>query len=262
MHFIFVTRNQPMNGKNYKAAIIDHDIECVDQLIRSLSAYPEITITGVAGNSTDGSALILNEQPDLVFTDIEIPGTSGINMIQELSYRIGWNMHVVFHTFNKNYLLDAIRVNAFDFLLKPYSEDEFNMLMQRWFRQLNKEEILFRNKNNHSQTEKVLLVSSGDGFRLCKVEDFVYLEYLSDRKTWTATLKYNSKVFLKHGTKSINILSLSTSFIQISQKYIINSGYLTSVYSNSCVLLSPHAEISLKISRSFLKDLKERFEGI
>lgn len=262
MHFIFATRNQPMNGRNYKAAIIDYDNESVDQVIQSLSVFPEITVAGIARNTSEGSALILNERPDLVFSDIDIPGTSGINMIQELSYRIGWNMHVVFHTSNKGYLLEAIRANAFDFLLKPYSEDEFNMLMQRWFRQLNKEEILFRNKKNHSQTDKVLLVSSGDGFRLCKVEDFVYLEYLSDRKTWTATLQNNSKVFLKHGTKSTNILSLSGSFIQISQKHIINSVYLTSVYSNSCVLLPPYAEISLKISRSYYKELKDRFEGI
>lgn len=251
-----------MYGKNYKAAIIDHDTEYVDQVIRFLSSYSEITVAGVAGNSTDGSALIINEQPDLVFSDIEIPGTSGIKMIQELSYRIGWNMHVVFHTYNKHYLLDAIRVNAFDFLLKPYAEEDFNKLMQRWFRQLNKEEIIFRNKKNHVPIDKVLLVSSGDGFRLCKTEDFVCLEYLSDRKTWSATLKNNSKVFLKHGTKSIHILSLSESFIQISQKHIINSNYLYLVNNNSCILLPPFAEINLKISRSFLKIFRERFEGI
>lgn len=252
-----------MAGKKYTTAIIDDENDCINRIIRSLSAYPEISVTGIADNAIEGSALIMRARPDLIFTDIEMPGVSGLTMVQELIPHVRWNMHVVFHNTPDRYVLDAIRVNAFDFLLKPYSDEDFDRLMQRWFRQINKEKIIFGNKFAPPPSpEKTFLASTDNSYQLCKIGDFVYTEYSSERKTWVGTLNNQTKIYLKRGTRSGGILSLSDSFIQISQDCIINADYLSDITGGKCKMIPPFEEKEFRISRVFLKSLKKKFEGI
>lgn len=252
-----------MNEKKFKAVIVDDENLCIDRIIRSLSEYPEISITGTACNATDGSRLIMQSRPDLIFADVEMPGESGLTMMQQLEDRVNWDTHIVFHTAYNRYLLDALRNSAFDFLLKPYLEEDFNKMIQRWFCYLNrKNNIFIQNRNDKQIKDKRFMVSMGDGCQLCKTNSFVYAEYLSSSKIWSVKLSNETTVFLKRGTTAEDILLLSDSFIQISQYCVINSDYLSSIIEGKCLMIPPFENEKLKITRTFLKDLHERFEGI
>lgn len=247
----------------YKAVIIDDESHCVDRIVQSLSNYAEITVSGTACNATEGSKIIMQTQPDLIFADVEMPGESGLDMMQQLEYRLNWDVHVVFHTAHNHYLLDALRVAAFDFLLKPYQDIEFNGMMQRWLRHLSRGNVFFKQEENcKSDKERRFLVPSNDGYQICKTEHFVYAEYISSSKIWSVKLSNETTVYLKRGTKAEDILNLAGYFVQISQYCIVNCNYLLLTKNDCCVMIPPFDNIKFKVTRKFCKDLHEKFEGI
>lgn len=252
-----------MNEKMYKAVIIDDERHCIERITHSLSNYPEITIAGAAGCAKEGSVLIMQIRPELIFADVEMPGESGLDMIRNLEPRMNWNVHVVFHTAYNHYLLDALRTSAFDFLLKPYQDCEFNCMMQRWFMHLNRENVVHKSNGNPGMNnERRFMISTDEGFQLCKTEHFVYAEYISNSKIWSVKLSNESTAYLKRGTKAEDILNLACYFIQISQYCIVNCNYLLLTKNDYCEMIPPFDKYKLKITRKYLKEFHVKFEGI
>jgi two-component system, LytTR family, response regulator len=67
-------------------------------------------------------------RPDLIFLDIEMPGMSGFEMLKKIS---PLNFDVVFTTAYDRYAINAIRISALDYLLKPIDTEELNSVIMR-----------------------------------------------------------------------------------------------------------------------------------
>lgn len=70
-------------------------------------------------------------QPDVLFIDVEMPGQTGFEVLQSLRDEIPMELIVVFYSAFDKYMIDALRASAFDFLLKPYQQDEFELVVDR-----------------------------------------------------------------------------------------------------------------------------------
>lgn len=254
-----------MKQKNYSVVIVDDENCCIDNITRSLLQYPELSLIGTSNNTVSGTELIMSEKPDLLFLDVELPHKTGIELLRDLQDRITWNMYVVFYTAYDKYLLDALRVSAFDFLLKPYVQTEFDLIMKRFFIQQAK--VLQPDQFKSTlvslyPNNKTFMVATILGYQFLKVEDIVIFEYQSSRKVWMVELYDKNQLQLKRGTTAEDILSYSPSFIQISQHLIINFEYLSFISDNKCIMLPPFDNLSLKISRTFFRSLQDKFESI
>lgn len=253
------------NPKKYKAAIVDDENCCANSIKESLSQFPEIEITGTAPNAKEGLNLIVNAQPDLLFIDVEMPDKTGLELMSELQNRISWDMHVVFHTAHNKYLIDALRTAAFDFLLKPYSTDEFNLVMNRFFEDSTKHSQFVNIQSTLSNmlpSKQNFMATTSKGFQLLKTSDIVYFEYCGTSKCWQVQLQNQKNLLLKRGTTAEDIEGYATCFIQISQKYIINFDYLLFIEHNECILMPPYENLKPKITRTFLSNLHKKFEMI
>lgn len=252
-----------MNEKKCTAVIIDDEEECIDRIINSLAAYPGIRVVGTARNAAEGSRIIVDSQPDLIFADVEMPGKSGLSMIKEVQPLLQREAHVVYYSAHNQYILDALRSSAFDFLLKPYEEKEFDQIIQRWHAQIKlKNANIPSNTNPVSCADKIFIASTQSGYQVWKVDQFIFAEYISSKKVWSVTLSNQSIIFLKRGTTAEAIVQLSESFVQISQYCIINSNYLSAIIDGKCVMIPPFNENQLKITRTYLKVLQMKFEEI
>ncbi len=100
-----------------KAILIDDERLARVELRRLLAAHPEIEIAGEAQNSSEAIGLIAEVSPDLLFLDIEMPGASGFDLLEQLDDV----PQVVFTTAFDEYAIKAFEVNALDYLLKPIS---------------------------------------------------------------------------------------------------------------------------------------------
>ena len=105
--------------EKYKVVIVDDERTAIDALRRELEPYREFEVKGIAGNGAKGKKMIMELHPDLLFLDVELPDTLGLNLLSEIreGYFVGI-LKVVFYTSYDKYLLQALRESAFDFLLK------------------------------------------------------------------------------------------------------------------------------------------------
>jgi two-component system, LytTR family, response regulator len=104
----------------YSAFILEDEPLARDHL-RSLAA--EIPWMEVVGEAGDSSALALIEslRPDVLFVDIALPGASGLDVLQQLSF----NPAVVFTTAYAQHAVRAFDLHAIDYLLKPFDRARF-----------------------------------------------------------------------------------------------------------------------------------------
>jgi len=255
-----------MKNNKYTVAIIDDEGVCIDNLTRSLGEYSEIILVGTAKSTDKGKDLIQEQHPDLLFLDVELNGQNGIEFLGELTETISWPMQVIFYTAFEKYLLEAMRVSAFDYLLKPFEMEELGLVMTRFFSQAIKVKAQSAFQTSISQLSQVnftFLIATVSGYQKLRPDQIGYFEYQKGKKQWFVVLTNQSRLQLKRNTKAEDIINYSPVFIQINQSQIINLDYLSVIDDKICHMFPPfHKENTLIISRNFLKALQERFKLI
>jgi two-component system, LytTR family, response regulator len=115
--------NMADNGTNRVRALIVDDEELGRRMLRSLLASDDdVQVVGEAASATDARRKIAELQPDLVFMDIEMPGGSGLDVLNSLEEPVPY---VVFVTAHPEFALPAFEVHAADYLVKPVQRQRF-----------------------------------------------------------------------------------------------------------------------------------------
>lgn len=99
-----------------KAIIVDDERLARNELKRLLENFPSIEVIGEAANTDEASQLIEELQPDVVFLDIQMPGKTGFEWLEEWD---GFLPEIIFTTAFDEYAMKAFEVNALDYVLKP-----------------------------------------------------------------------------------------------------------------------------------------------
>ena len=98
-----------------KALIIDDERLARKELAMLLEKHDGIEVVGEAANADEAEAMIAEKRPDLIFLDINMPGRTGFELLAALDAA----PHVIFVTAYDEHALEAFRVNALDYVLKP-----------------------------------------------------------------------------------------------------------------------------------------------
>ncbi|HEY3405070.1 MAG TPA: LytTR family transcriptional regulator DNA-binding domain-containing protein [Ohtaekwangia sp.] len=98
-----------------RALIVDDERLARKELIKLLEDHPMIEVVGEAMNAEEANQMVNDLNPDLLFLDIQMPGKTGFQLLEELDFV----PLVVFTTAYDEFALKAFEVNALDYLLKP-----------------------------------------------------------------------------------------------------------------------------------------------
>src|SRR6187549_3393331 len=120
-----------------KSLIIDDERLARNELKKLLLEFPEIEVIGEAANAAEGLEKIESLSPDLIFLDIQMPGKTGFDMLQELDKA----PHVIFTTAYDEYALKAFEVNALDYLMKPIEPKRLADALQKMQQAEEKEAV-------------------------------------------------------------------------------------------------------------------------
>jgi len=250
----------------FEVVIVDDDEICMSNLCTSLAGFDNVRVVGTACTPKSGVELILDKQPDLLFLDVELPGKTGLQLLSEIRNQISWNMQVIFYTAYEKYLLQALRESAFDYLLKPYAPDEFNLVMNRFFTfesENQKKESFIDAFSRLIPESRTFMISTITGFQTLRSEEIGYFEYSKIKKHWYVYLQNKNALQLRRNTSADTILSFTSSFAQINHQQIINIKYLSFIDGKQCLLFPPFdEEKNLIVSRSYLKGIQEKFDLI
>lgn len=112
-----------------KAVIIDDEENNIDNLNVLLQQYcPQVHVVATAMNAEDGEKVIFQQNPDIVFLDIQMPGKNGFDLLTSLKNH---NFEIIFVTAYDHYAIQAIKFSALDYLLKPINIEELKLAVHK-----------------------------------------------------------------------------------------------------------------------------------
>jgi two-component system LytT family response regulator len=112
-----------------RAIIVDDEPLARERVKTLLREHPDVEVIAECANADEAIEAIHTSVPDLVFVDVQMPQTSGLEMLRELDpTRLPL---VVFITAHDEHALEAFRANAVQYLLKPVDRGEFRAAMLR-----------------------------------------------------------------------------------------------------------------------------------
>lgn len=118
-----------MSSRPIRTIIVDDEELARRGIEIRLGEHQDIEIVGQCENGREALAMIVSEQPDLMFLDIQMPGLSGLDVLARLpqeSIPI-----IIFVTAFDRYALDAFEAHALDYLLKPINDTRFRQALDR-----------------------------------------------------------------------------------------------------------------------------------
>lgn len=239
-----------------KAIIIDDERLARTELRKLLQDYPEIEIVDEAANADEGISKIENLNPDLIFLDIQMPGKTGFDMLNELDRA----PHVIFTTAYDEFALKAFEVNALDYLLKPVEPKRLADAIHK----LNASENNGYG-TNHSTGElnRNLLTENDQVF--VKDGERCWFVKLSDIRLFESVGNY-AKVFFGNNKplilKSLNALEERLDekvFFRANRKHIVNMRMIDKIepYFNGGLLLELKGGEKIEVSRRQTVKFKE-----
>lgn len=122
-----------------KTLIVDDEPLARAMIAKLLETEADIEIAGEAADGKSALTLIHREAPELMFLDVQMPGLSGIELLQKLP--AAKRPAVIFVTAYDAFALKAFELHAIDFLLKPYTDERFHGALARMRRLLRRQDI-------------------------------------------------------------------------------------------------------------------------
>jgi two-component system, LytTR family, response regulator LytT len=113
-----------------RAVVVDDEQLAREELCFLLEQAGGVDIVGQARNGVEGLRLVGEQKPDLLLLDVQMPGLNGFEVAHRLM-DAGLLPHLVFVTAYDQYALDAFKVNAVDYLLKPVDAARLNETLER-----------------------------------------------------------------------------------------------------------------------------------
>ena len=210
-----------------KAIIIDDELSSLQNLQQKLAEFcPSIHVIATAQKPEDAILLINYHKPDVIFLDIEMPKMSGFRMLEEL---IEVEFEIIFTTAYNHYAIEAIRIAAFDYLLKPIAIKELQQAVERLnkihnYQTKEKIDILKSSLNDKKSQDDKIAISTTEGLEFIPIRNILHIEsnsnyskiYFQDKHTLMVT-----KLL-----KDFEDMLVPYHFYRVHNSHLINLNYI------------------------------------
>ncbi|MBI9033990.1 MAG: response regulator transcription factor [Bacteroidales bacterium] len=235
--------------KKIRVVIVDDEIFALKNLEFELNEIKDVEIVGKTNRSIEVVDLIQEQQPDLLFLDINMPQMTGIQVIDEL-HVLGICPPTVLVTAHAEYAFDAFDRFVFNYLLKPVDFVQLNKIIN-WFR--------MNHFHQHKKATK-LKFNNRAGFLLIDPDEI--MAFKAGGNYSTIFLNSGKKEMVTGQLGKIEEMLKDLNFFRASQSCIINMDYLSSIDKsiNEVTLVSGDVVNSFLITRKNFKELEELFK--
>ena len=238
--------------------IVDDNIEAIKVLQHMLEKNFSVRIVGTAQDAETAVNAIIQSEPDIIFLDVELPTMSGLDFCTLIRNDIKPDTKIVFYTGHDKYMLDAIRRKAFDYLLKPPTEQDLSLIMARYYE--NKLADIPKHISSKDHLPIILVVNALNEHLTLQLSDIAFFRFNQERKLWEIVCANNEVYTLRHRTTANVILNYSPDFVQIHKRYIVNINQIKMIQDSICILYEPMEQVKeLKISKNFRQTFMNTF---
>ncbi len=231
--------------QTYKTIIIDDEENSRSNTKQMLANYcPEIEVIAEAGSGMEGKKLIQELKPQAVFCDINMPGMTGLEMIDGIVHR---DFCLIFLTAYSEHGINAVKAGAIDYLLKPLMLSELQGAVKKIVQHY---ENIPQTTSAGNADKNLVLINHSKGFTLIDYKDIVWLE-ASDNYT-NLYLNTGKKIVASKTLKEFEAILPTNVFFRIHRSSLINIDFIKE-YSNAeggTIIMSDGTNIQVSKARS------------
>lgn len=202
-----------------KAILIDDERLARQELKNLLASHKEIEVIAECADAVQAKEKINELKPDIIFCDINMPGKSGLELVEEISATVD----VVFVTAYDEHAIKAFELNAFDYLLKPVQAER----LAETIKKLSIKETASKLDNNTPLTEKdMVFIKDGDKCWFVRLSDIRLFE---SEGNYVRVYFDTFRPLILRSLNSLETRLNEKQFFRASRKHMINLSYIVSV---------------------------------
>ena len=262
---------QEVNG-NIRVVIADDEFYGREVIKTCLHKYQDAEIVGEANNGEEALNKVLQLCPDLLILDVQMPGYTGFEVIEQIKKKGARQPVIIFITAYDHYAQKAFDANAVDYLLKPFDQERFDLAFSKAI-------LLNERKNHRESAEHDLIGKSNDvkGFSkgylsrvivketkrifYVKTDEIYWFEASGDYVILhTETKSHLINYRLHELEEKLN----QEKFVRIHRSTIVNVDFIQEFepHFNGEYFITLQNKTRLKMSRTFREGLKTHFADL
>lgn len=201
-----------MTRNSWRAVIVDDEPLARQTLRLLLSRTEEFTLAGECAHARSAIGVIQTVRPDVIFLDVHLPELDGFEVVRHLEG--GEPPLIVFVTAFERHALRAFEAQAFDYLLKPFTDERFVDVVRRLVRRLRERD---QAREGPPQAQS-LLVRDGTRTIVVPYDDIVWIE----AEDYYARLHLrNRTVLVRESLRSLQHVLSGAGFVRVHKSSII-----------------------------------------
>jgi two-component system LytT family response regulator len=188
--------------------------------------FPDVVIAAMGTSVKEGHELIIKHKPDLVFLDVEMPDGTGFDLLETLP---SIDFRVIFITAHQEYALQAIKVSALDFVLKPFGQEDIRQAVEkaRGIIDIDQERLKLKTLQENLENRRVLkriVLHTAENLHLIPISDIVRAE--ADSNYTIFLLADGSRIMVSRTIKEFDTMLSGSGMIRVHQSHLVNIAFV------------------------------------
>lgn len=249
------------------AILIDDEARAVSALQKLLEINcPDVAILQSCRRADEAAQAIHELRPDLIFLDIEMPGKSGLEMLEEFDEI---DFEIIFVTAYNEFTQQALHLSAVDYLLKPVDDNLLVNAVERAHKRIGHKkekqpvQTFLHNIQSFSTPNKMkLCIPSMKGFQVVDIQHIIYVEasgsysnfYFTNRPVICASKPLHEYASLLDDSHFVRIHKSFAVNLDHIQEYVRGEG------GNVILTNGTELEVSRRKKEILIQRMKERFK--
>lgn len=232
-----------------KALLVDDEQHCTESLAMMIAAVcPQVAIVDQVHTAKEAIRVIRATAPDLLFLDVNMPNLSGLDLVEALGES---SPAIIFTTAHDQFAVEAFRVGAVDYLLKPIRQKELVKAVDRAERSIHKG---ISRENTPNRLLQKMAIPNQDGISFVEIENIIFCQSESN---YTRVETLEGTHLMSKTLKEVETQLSPHTFLRVHNSYLINLQQIASYVRGNGGYLVMKGNHHVPVSRSRKQALLE-----
>lgn len=237
-----------------RAIIVEDEVLARQELRYLIETHSKIKVEAEFEDGLDALKFLQNQEVDVLFLDINIPSIDGVLLAHNIS-KFSVKPYIVFITAYKEHAVEAFEVEAFDYILKPYSESRITSMLAKLetahmvhHRAIPEQHLPYITKVNLYKNEKIIVVDADD----------IYYAVAQEKTTEVVTK--NDKYIMHLSISEFYERLPKDIFFRCHRSYLVNTEKIKEIvpwFNNTYLLRLSEIDAEIPVSRSKSKEFRQ-----
>jgi len=213
----------------YRVALVEDEIHQQQTIKEMLSAFPEFQLVGIASTVEEGEVLLQSAKPDLALLDVMISSQTSFDMLARMK-EIPFD--IIFTTSYDHFAVQAFRLSAIDYLMKPVDRTDFEQALEKFKLQRtnqnkgdNIQNLLSNLQLPEADAKTKIALPTSNGFLFVSIKNVIRCESDNNYTTFHTTDK--NKILISKTMKEIELMLMGYHFFRVHNSHLINMECIT-----------------------------------